>query len=219
VPDLQLGWRNILAVPFFLLFFECIACRSACTAELLIDRTAKTLFVQSTGTNQVHCRVGIGSGGLRAKKNMADRITPSGEFVVDLILYQNPDYDNIDPRLLQRFSSATLLRSRQGLSVLFEKMNGLDFDHNGSSDTAYGIAYIGLEGLPNKEGLKPVTGPKLSKYNGTDYWFSIALHGTPNEVTNIGSAHSGGCVHVPARVLKQLIESKTVQIGTRVIIR
>ncbi|NJQ98763.1 MAG: L,D-transpeptidase [Hydrococcus sp. CSU_1_8] len=52
----------------------------------------------------------------------------------------------------------------------------------------------------------------------TPYWFSIALHGTPTEKTDIGAANSGGCIHVQQQVLKKLVEEGIVKIGTPVII-
>jgi lipoprotein-anchoring transpeptidase ErfK/SrfK len=74
--------------------------------------------------------------------------------------------------------------------------------------------------------------PNASRYNGgnlrnalapnaegnTPYWFSIALHGTPNESSDIGKANSGGCIHVEQNVLKKLVEEGAIEIGTRVII-
>ncbi len=59
-----------------------------------------------------------------------------------------------------------------------------------------------------------VTGPKASLYQGKVYWYSIALHGTPNPQKAIGAATSGGCVHLDSATLKRLLS--LVSIGTRV---
>lgn len=211
------GW---LAVLFFVAnMLAVVICPAASALEVFIDRQSKTLTVMNKQIE--HCKVGVGRGGLGEKKVMDDFITPAGKFIVDLVLYQNPEYDEVNAELLQRYKNdprAKFLRNRQGLQRLFENMNSLDFDHDAKPDTAYGIAYLGLEGLP-ENGRKPITGPKLSNYGGKVYWYSIALHGTPDEAAHIGKAESGGCIHVPADFLRKLIESKTLRLGSHVTIK
>lgn len=222
-----MGWQFYCAIPFVLWLFACFCLPSVSSAELLIDRAARTLSVIGATGQPDKCRVGIGKGGLGVKTSMQDQITPTGVFVVDLVLYKNdPRLDDVKPELLQRYkgdSRLKYLQDKRGLAKLFDNMNSIDFNNDGKSDTAYGIAYIGLEGIEtlDKKGSsrKPITGIKLSRYGKTVYWLSIALHGTPNEDENIGRENSGGCVHVPAAELQKLIESKTVQVGTKVTIR
>ena len=223
-----MGWQFFCAIPFVLCLFACAFCFSAASsAELLIDRASRTLSVIGAGGTAEKCRVGTGKGGLGVKTSMQDQITPTGVFVVDLVLFKkDPRFDEVKPELLQRYEGdprLKYLQDKRGLAQLFDNMNSIDFNNDGKADTAYGIAYIGLEGIeiPDKKGnsRKPITGIKLSRYGKTVYWWSIALHGTPKEDENIGKESSGGCVHVPAAELQKLIESKTVQVGTKVTIR
>ena len=90
-------------------------------------------------------------------------------------------------------------------------MSSLDFDGDGAPDQAYGTGYIGLTSS------EAVTGPKMRRYRGTPYWYSIALHGTPDP-TSLGEARSGGCVHLPAALLQRLVTEERVQLGTEVVI-
>jgi L,D-peptidoglycan transpeptidase YkuD (ErfK/YbiS/YcfS/YnhG family) len=179
---------------------------------LLIHRSAKQLEVlNSRGDRLYQAPVGIGQGGLKEKQDMADLVTPTGEMKVDLILYKKSDYNQIAPQNVEHFAHdpqfRPLVSQPQGLVQLFHNMNQLDFDGNGSPDQAYGDGYIGLTSKTT------ITGPKLSLFAATPYWFSIALHGTPDP-NNIGQARSGGCVHLAPETLKQLIEQRWVQIGT-----
>lgn len=171
------------------------------TYHLHIDRAQRQLYVlNADGAVAWKAPCGIGRGGLAQKKSMADAVTPTGEFVVDLILDQQPQFDQ---------SRRALPLS---LAQLFQNMNTLDFNGDGRPDHAYGSAYIGLASKT------AITGPKLTTYrDGTVYWFSIALHGTPDPTT-IGKAASGGCVHLSAETLAKLIEGGVVGIGTRVTI-
>lgn len=145
---------------------------------------------------------------------MSDCITPSGSFLVDIILFENPDFNEISAKLIRRYASqpqsSKYLASKDSLNRLFSNMNSLDFDGNGKPDTAYGIGYIGLDSNSK------LSGPKLSKFKGTDYWFSIALHGTADEKSCIGSARSGGCIHLPEKTLRKIIENHYLPIGARV---
>lgn len=182
--------------------------------SLLIHRREKRLEVLNRrGDRLYQASIGIGQGGLKEKQDMADLVTPTGEMTVDLILYKKPAYNQIANQNVQRFSPSPqfrpLVSQPQGLVQLFQNMNGLDFDGNGSPDQAYGDGYIGLTSATT------ITGPKLSTFAATPYWFSIALHGTPDP-RNIGQANSGGCVHLAPETLKQLIEHRWVQLGTAV---
>lgn len=188
-----------------------------------IDRKARTMSVYRghAGKPILETRIGIGRGGLGQKKSMNDYITPCGEFVVDLILYQEK-FNDVDKKLLQKYSAAaantgssqsSYLASPQGMQRLFSNMNSIDFNGDSKPDTAYGAAYIGLNSRD------AITGPKLSEFKGTTYWFSIALHGTADEKRNIGSANSGGCIQIPSKELKRIIEEHMIGIGTSVTIR
>lgn len=180
--------------------------------SLVIHRREKRLEVlDSQGTRLYQASVGIGQGGLKEKQDMADLVTPTGKMTVDLILYKKPTYNQIAQENVARFTPdpqfRPLVSQPQGLVQLFQNMNGLDFDGNGNPDQAYGDGYIGLTSETT------ITGPKMSRFAATPYWFSIALHGTP-EPKNIGQANSGGCVHLAPETLKQLIEQQWVQLGT-----
>jgi L,D-peptidoglycan transpeptidase YkuD (ErfK/YbiS/YcfS/YnhG family) len=179
---------------------------------LLIHRSDKRLEVlNSRGDRLYQAPVGIGQGGLKEKQDMADLVTPTGEMKVDLILYKKSDYNQIAPQNVEHFAHdpqfRPLVSQPRGLVQLFHNMNQLDFDSNGSPDRAYGDGYIGLTSKTT------ITGPKLSLFAATPYWFSIALHGTP-DLNNIGQARSGGCVHLAPETLKQLIEQRWVRLGT-----
>lgn len=176
-----------------------------------IDRTGRTLTLIDDGTVLQTAPVGIGRGGLGEKTTMSDLITPTGTFSVDLIL--TPAGGVVAPEVIEQFGGipehASLLTD---LPTLFSNMNRIDFDGDGSPDAAYGGAYIGLTSDA------AVTGPKLRRYrDGTIYWYSIALHGTPAP-ENLGAARSGGCVHLSETLLAALIADGTVTIGSPVII-
>jgi len=186
------------------------------SARIVIDRKLRHLTVSDASGHKLYdTDIGIGRGGLGKKKTMEDCITPAGVFKVDLVLYKQA-FNAIDPSLLQKYVNDPLaseyLRSPDALQRLFSNMNSIDFNGDSKPDTAYGIAYVGLNSPA------AVTGPKLSSFNGTTYWFSIALHGTSNEKRNIGFANSGGCLQIPEAVLKPLIEKHILRLGSEVII-
>jgi len=193
------------------------------TTAVIIDRAKREMKVIQNGKIIQSCKIGIGRGGLNRKKSMADNVTPTGRFEVDIILTSDSNLNKTSDQLLRKYKGNTkavsYLSSGDGLKRLFANMNGLDFDGNGKPDTAYGAAYIGLNGI-SKSGQAPaITGPKLSTYAGKDYWFSIALHGTPDEEKNLGNANSGGCVHLPKSALQTLISNETIKIGSIVEIK
>ncbi len=184
--------------------------------SLLIHRVDKRLEVLNNQSVPIYkATIGIGQGGLKDKQNMNDFVTPTGGMSVDLILYKKSEYNQIAQHNVKRFIKVTqyrnLVNPQQGLAQLFKNMNYLDFDGNGSPDRAYGNGYIGLTSTTS------ITGPKMSTFQGTPYWFSIALHGTPNP-ENIGQANSGGCIHLDSNTLQQLIEKGWVKLGTKVTI-
>lgn len=185
--------------------------------SLYIDRSGKELYVlKPDGSVLWKKPCGIGRGGLKQKRNMADSVTPTGQFKIDIILYEKADFNAVSDRIIDKYKQKKkyhgLVSNKEGLSKLFRNMNRIDFNRDGKSDKAYGIAYIGLDSD------NAITGPKLKPYhNGPQYWFSIALHGTPNE-SNVGKARSGGCVHVNKADLTRLIEEGIVKIGTKVTI-
>lgn len=159
---------------------------------------------------------GIGRGGLREKTSMADLVTPTGSFSVDLILSAGDSSRMaILPSLRSRYAAdpafGPLVASPQGLARLFDTMNRLDFDGDAAPDRAYGVAYIGLSSA------SAVTGPKMHWFRGQSYWFSIALHGTPSPAA-LGKATSGGCVHLSAALLERLLRSRHLQLGSVVVI-
>ena len=170
----------------------------------LLDKENKVVFKSSCD---------VGKGGLVEKKSMSDYVTPTGEFIVDLILFNEPGFSKTSDENIQKYREdklyAPLTKDASGLAGLFKNMSTIDFDSDGKSDQAYGVGYIGLESK------KAVTGPKMRMYGKTPYWFSIALHGTPKR-ENIGEAASGGCVHVEEEVLTKLIRDGFIKIGTEV---
>lgn len=186
--------------------------------SLFINRANRTLYVLDVAGAVLRTfPCSIGKGGLGQKQSMRDEITPTGDFTVNLLLHQNPAYSAVAPSVIERYrhrpqEEAALVQSRQGLARLFGNMNGIDFDRNGQPDQAYGIAYIGLDST------NAVTGPKLHRFGDTLYWYSIAIHGTPNEST-IGTLASGGCVHLRTEDLATLITQRIITVGTKVFIR
>lgn len=204
------------------------------SAELLTDRALvdrrdrKLLVFSEKGEKIFETSVGVGRGGLIQKKSMEDCVTPCGKFSVDLILFHNPKFDCISKELRLKYSKdkdfSSYVSAEEGLSRLFENMNSLDFDGDGKPDRAYGAAYIGLNpcSFAHDKGAAcatVVTGPKLSKFKNTVYWFSIALHGTPKEAANIGKAKSGGCIQVPEKELRRIVENGLLTIGSTVTIK
>ncbi len=167
--------------------------------------------------------VGIGRGGLKTKTSMKDHVTPTGNFEIDIILYRDRNYNRINPKLRERYLQTKFcdfVHNKPALEQLFQNMNRIDFNGDKVPDNTYGTAFMGLNPLYDET---LVTGPKFRTADwpgggNTPYWYSIALHGTPDEKQNLGSANSGGCVHISRNVLSQLIESGIVEIGTQVTI-
>lgn len=194
-----------------MLLLTCLA--ALAVPSVIIDRQGRTLYLLGEdGTVLRSDPVGIGRGGLAAKQSMADLVTPTGTFTIDLVL--TGDGGAVEPSTAASFSAdpeyAALLADPV---ALLANMNRIDFDGDGAPDRAYGAAYVGLTAAGR------VTGPKLRRYrDGTAYWFSIALHGTPDPA-NIGAANSGGCVHLSADLLTGLIEAGTLAVGQAVLIQ
>ena len=191
---------------------------------IYISRQDKEMIVVD-GQNQeiIKTSIGIGRGGLKQKINMMDLVTPTGELEVDLILYQDKNFSRVSSDVQEKYLNSqfqSFVDDQEGLEKLFFNMNSIDFDGNGKADNSYGIAYIGLTSVNDNN---VVTGPKMRLANwqggnNTPYWFSIALHGTPNENKDLGAANSGGCIHVSQEVLSEIIEKELITIDTKVII-
>ena len=180
-----------------------------------VDRTGRRVYVLDEQGKITHSEAaGIGRGGLGKKSSMGDLKTPTGRFVVDLVLAPGAstlavsDEVNHQDTVLQAF-----LKDRSALARLWANMDQLDFDGDGAPDHAYGSAYIGLHSPDGSA----VTGPKLRRYRGTPYWYSIALHGTPDPAS-LGQARSGGCVHLSAGLLHQLVAQGRLAVGAEVVI-
>jgi hypothetical protein len=201
-----------------------IACYVACYASasaspvvqqnsILIDRKNRRMsVVDASGKTLVTCPIGIGRGPLKQKLNMQDCITPAGTFVIDVVLSADPKFNRIDEKqkfLISKNSHfAPFVKDAKGLAQVFETMNWQDFNRDGKPDQAYGFAFLGLNGKG--------TGPKLISAGNSARWYSIALHGTPNEKTAIGAATSEGCIHVQKSVLKSLLQDYKIGVGTPV---
>ncbi len=164
------------------------------------------------GKALISCPIGIGRGGLKAKTGMTDCITPTGEFVVDVVLTSDANFNRIADKQKSAVGSryAPYVKDGAGLAKVFETMNAQDFNRDGKPDHAYGFAFIGLDGKG--------TGPKLIRAGNSARWYSIALHGTPNEAMAIGRATSEGCIHVPQPVLERLLREHLIDVGTPVYI-
>lgn len=196
---------------------------------LYIDRKGRKLYtIDATGAVTAQYPIGIGKGSIRrTKRSMSDNITPIGDFKVELILSKNADFNAIDSSFQKKYRTTptflSLVNSKSGLEQLFKNMNSIDFNADGKPDNAYGAAYIGLTSRTAITGPNTartaITGPKLRKYGNVAYWYSIAIHGTPNPEKAIGQATSGGCVHLGEDALMKLIGEKFVKIGTRVTIK
>lgn len=187
--------------------------------ETTVDRRSRTLSVRDkNGKVILDTKVGIGKGGLKDKRSMSDCITPEGDFFVDIILSRKyPQLNTLDKKYLLKYrgdkQSSEWLSSQKGLGELFSSMNSIDFDGDGKADSAYGDAYIGLDSK------QAICGPKLSKFKGKRYWFSIAIHGTEREADNISQANSGGCIQIPSPALDRLLQEKLIGLASRVKIK
>lgn len=185
--------------------------------SVVVNRKERSMQVESKSEGLIlKTPVGIGAGGLRKKRSMQDMVTPTGTFTADIVLASEPGLCAIDPALLRRYKGQPeyerYLSSERGLAELFDNMNKLDFDGDGKPDRAYGDGYIGLNSS------EAVTGPKLSKFKGIIYWYSIAIHGTAEEKNKIGKACSGGCIEIPSGPLKKLLSKKIASPGLSVTI-
>lgn len=181
---------------------------------VFINRKEKTLsiFKDKLVIEKIPC--GIGRGGLKPKTSMTDSVTPTGNFIVDIILSNKPGLNAVSDTVKKHYQNTEFAQfdeSASGLLKLFHNMNSLDFDKNGKPDNSYGMAYVGL----NSDNA--VTGPKMRYFNGVPYWFSIAIHGT-NDESNVGKANSGGCIHLKRDDLEKMLENGFVKIGTKVVI-
>lgn len=183
-----------------------------------VDRTGRRIYLLDADGRVVESApVGIGRGGLARKTAMSDLITPTGTFSVDLVLTDDGGHDAVAAEAVRRFAGdpefARLLAGEPGLPGLFANMNGIDFDGDGAPDRAYGVGYIGLTSDD------AVTGPKMRRFSrdGTAYWYSIALHHTPDPA-NLGAANSGGCVHVSEALLRRLVDDGVLTLGSTVTI-
>lgn len=194
------------------------------TYSIRIERKSKRISVfDSSGKVVLRGPVGIGKGGLLGKRNMADLVTPTGNFVVNIVLSNDQRQVKISPELRNKYKSdkayADFLNSPEGLVRMFNNMSSLDFDGDGKGDTAYGAGYVGLALSPSagsavKRRASSIVGPGARVYQGKVSWYSIAIHGTPNPERALGKATSGGCVHVDAKNLKTLLD--IVPLGTSV---
>jgi lipoprotein-anchoring transpeptidase ErfK/SrfK len=191
---------------------------------IIINRKSKEMrIIDSQNVELIKTPIGIGRGGFKQKTDMMDLVTPTGEMEVDLILYRDENFNQINPQLKEKYLTSefkTFFETQEGLKQLFTNMNIIDFNGDKTPDNSYGIAYIGLNSAPNQS---VVTGPKMRYANwqgggNLPYWFSIALHGTPTENKDLGFANSGGCIHVSQDVLSEIIETDIITIGTKVII-
>lgn len=181
--------------------------------SVLIDRKKRTMsVVNESGKTLVSCSVGIGRGPLKNKSNMQDCITPVGEFFIDVVLSDNPQFNDIAAaqrsQIARNARFAGFVKDGDGLARVFRTMNEQDFNRDGIPDRAYGCAYFGLNGKN--------TGPKLIAAGPSARWYSIALHGSPNEAKAIGGATSEGCIHLPQSILKRLLSEHLIGVGTPV---
>lgn len=206
---------HLLKITVILTSFLLAAQCATAQPELVVDLKKRHLLVKDQSKTVLNTSVGTGRDGF--KKSMSDKITPRGIFFIEIILYKDEAFNAASRELQNKYkgnkTASSFLSTRAGLARLFSNMNSIDFDGDQKADKAYGIGYLGLR---SEHGV--ITGPKMSNFNGKPYWFSIALHTTNNEQKNIGSSNSGGCIHVPATILRQLIEQRLVGIGTRVTI-
>ncbi|MCC7530679.1 MAG: L,D-transpeptidase [Candidatus Melainabacteria bacterium] len=182
----------------------------------MIDRKNRRMsVVDESGKALATCPVGVGRGPLGKKVDMQDCITPEGKFVIDVVLTMDPKLNGIDEHQKISISKnprfAPLVKDAKGLAGIFATMNRQDFNRDGKPDHAYGYAFLGLSGK--------ATGPKLIAAGNSARWYSIALHGTPNERGAIGAATSEGCIHVPKHVLKSLLDGHKIGVGTPVYIK
>lgn len=198
-----------------------MACCLAASAQtkgqnsILIDRKNKRMsLVDESGKNLLTCPIGIGRGPLARKTSMQDCITPVGSFVVDVVLTADPKLNEIDGKRKIEISKnprfVPLVKDGSGLAEIFQTMNRQDFNRDGKADSAYGFAFLGLDGK--------TTGPKLIAAGKSARWYSIALHGTPNEQKAIGHTTSEGCIHLEKAVLQKILMERLAGVGTPVYI-
>lgn len=199
-----------------------MACCLAAAAEnkgknsVFVDRKSRSLsIVDRFGKTLISCPIGVGSGPLKSKSDMQDCITPVGDFVVDVVLTDDPAINQIDSKRKEQYSKnvrfAPLVKDGKGLAQVFHTMNEQDFNRDGKPDRAYGSAFLGLDGKG--------TGPKLIAAGKSARWYSIAMHGTPNEAKAIGAATSEGCIHISKAVLKKILSDRLIVVGTPVYIK
>jgi len=182
--------------------------------KIHVDRKDRTVYVLNEKNKVVKSfPCGIGKGGLKRKTSMRDYVTPTGQFKVDIVLYNDSSYSQVSDEVVNRYKNglySEFFQDRKGLEKLFNNMNKIDFNRDGKPDNSYENGYIGLDSA------HAVTGPKMRNAWGIPYWYSIALHGSA--MTNIGKAKSGGCVHLPSSAVSALIEGGFAMVGTMVVI-
>lgn len=71
---------------------------------LHINRASKQMtIIDKNGAEVMKVPIGIGRGGLKPKRDMMDLVTPTGELVVDLILYQQETFNQVNPKLQEKY--------------------------------------------------------------------------------------------------------------------
>lgn len=208
---------KLLASTFAVLMACCLASAAESKGQnsVLIDRKSRSLsIVNQAGRILLSCPIGIGRGPLKEKSSMQDCITPTGAFTVDVVLTDTPALNQIDKSTKEQIERDARFRQfvkdGDGLAKVFRTMNEQDFNRDGAPDKAYGLAFLGLQGKN--------TGPKLIAAGKSARWYSIALHGTPNEARAIGGATSEGCIHLSRESLKTILDAHFVGVGTSVYI-
>ncbi|PZM81648.1 MAG: hypothetical protein DKT66_20840 [Candidatus Melainabacteria bacterium] len=208
---------KLIASTFVVFMACCLASAAQIKGQnsVLIDRKSRSLsIVNQAGRILLSCPIGVGRGPLKEKSSMQDCITPTGSFTVDVVLTDTPALNQIDQSTKEQIERNTLFRpfvkNGEGLARVFRTMNEQDFNRDGTPDKAYGRAFLGLQGKN--------TGPKLIAAGKSARWYSIALHGTPNEAKAIGGATSEGCIHLSSAALKKILDAHLIGVGTAVYI-
>jgi hypothetical protein len=207
-----------LLVATFAVYMACClasAAESKGQNSVLIDRKSRSLsIVNQAGRILLSCPIGIGRGLLKEKSSMQDCITPTGAFTVDVVLTDTPALNQIDKTTKEQIERDARFRpfvkDGDALAKVFRTMNEQDFNHDGVPDKAYGLGFLGLQGKN--------TGPKIIAAGKSARWYSIALHGTPNEAKAIKGATSEGCIHLSRASLKTILDAHLVGVGTPVYI-
>ena len=97
--------------------------------SLHINRSSKQFYViKPDGSVLWEKPCGIGRGGLKQKKTMSDFVTPTGQFTIDIILYEKEKFNAVSDKIIRKYQKDSkyhkLVSSKEGQKFLLHVLLG-----------------------------------------------------------------------------------------------